>query len=49
MTKLNSEKQKNSSFLKFGKIDSWAQFHQCSTHSFCTGSGLMPVKYKPKT
>ncbi len=25
-----------------------AQFHQCSTSSFCTGR-LTPVKYKPKT
>ncbi len=32
---------------KFGRIDSWGQFHQRSTLSFCANS-LVPVKYKPK-
>ncbi len=34
--------------IGLGKINSRAQFHQRSTHSFCVGR-LTPVKYKPKT
>jgi hypothetical protein len=29
------------------RVNSWAQFHQCSTRSFCANS-IAPVKYKPK-